>query len=59
MQEKGAVAGLHRTGIAALLLGGGTAARLTVETLGGATVQLSNDLRNRPSLIVTPDHGFS
>src|SRR5258708_40265455 len=50
--RKGAAAGLHRAGIVALVLGG-TAALLTVETRGCATVQLSNDLSNRPSLIVT------
>jgi hypothetical protein len=35
-----AAAGLHRTGIVALVLGRGTAALLMVETRGCATVQL-------------------
>jgi hypothetical protein len=38
--RKGAAAGLPRAGIVALVLGGGTAALLTVETRGCATVQL-------------------
>jgi hypothetical protein len=38
--KKGAAAGLPRAGIVALVLGGGTAALLMVESRGCATVQL-------------------
>jgi hypothetical protein len=53
--RNGAAAGLHRTGIVALVLGGGTAARLTVETRGCATVQLLSDFEE--SSVVDRDSG--
>ncbi len=54
--RKAAAARLRRAGIVALVVGVGTFALPTIETRSRATAQL---LKDRPSLIMTPDREFA
>jgi hypothetical protein len=57
--SKGAATRFRHAGIVALVPGVGSFLLLAIETRGGATAGLSNNSRNRPSMIVTPGHGFA